>query len=46
MKRKKENPEELKPSGLTSLLSKPQSCIKEEIPTQKTAYDMKAATKE
>ena len=34
MKRKKEKQEGLKPTGFTSLWSKPQSCIKEENPTQ------------
>ena len=34
LKRKKEKQEELKPTGLTSLRSKPQSCAKEEVPTQ------------
>ena len=34
MKRKKEKQEGLKPSGLISLRSKPQSCVKEGIPTQ------------
>ena len=34
LKRKKENQEGLKPTGLTSLRSKPQSCVKEEDPTQ------------
>ena len=35
LKRKKEKQERLKPTGLTSLRSKPQSCVKEEDPTQK-----------
>ena len=34
MKRKKEKQEGLKPTGLTSLRSKPQSFVKEEDPTQ------------
>ena len=34
MKRKKEKQEGLKPTGLTSLRSNPQSCVKEEDPTQ------------
>ena len=34
LKRKKENQEGLKPTGLTSLRSKPQSCVKEEDPIQ------------
>ena len=34
MKRKKEKQEGLKPTGLTSLRSKPQSCVKEEDPNQ------------
>ena len=34
MKRKKEKQEGLKPTGLTSLRSKPQSCVKEEDPIQ------------
>ena len=34
LKRKKEKQEGLKPTGLTSLRSKPQSCVKEEDPTQ------------
>ena len=34
LKRKKEKQEELKPTGLTSLRSKPQSCVKEEDPIQ------------
>ena len=34
LKRKKEKQEGLKPTGLTSLWSKPQSCVKEEDPTQ------------
>ena len=34
MKRKKKNKEGLKPTGLTSLRSKPQSCVKEGDPTQ------------
>ena len=34
MKRKKEKEEGLKPTGLTSLRSKPQSCVKDEDPTQ------------
>ena len=34
MKRKKEKQEGLKPTGLTSLRSKPQSYVKEEDPTQ------------
>ena len=34
MKRRKETQEGLKPTGLTSLRSKPQSCVKEEDPTQ------------
>ena len=33
-KKKKEKQEGLKPTGLTSLRSKPQSCVKEEDPTQ------------
>ena len=40
MKRKKEKQEWFKPTGLTSLRSKPQSCVKEEISTQtKTETD-------
>ena len=34
LKRKKEKQEGLKPTGLTSLRSKPQSCVKEEDPIQ------------
>ena len=34
LKRKKEKQEGFKPTGLTSLRSKPQSCVKEEDPTQ------------
>ena len=34
MKRKKEKQEGLKPTGLTSLRSKPQSCVKKEDPAQ------------
>ena len=34
LKRKKEKQEGLKPTGLTSLQSKPQSCVKEEDPIQ------------
>ena len=34
LKRKKEKQEGLKPTGLTSLRSKPQSCVKEEDPNQ------------
>ena len=34
LKRKKERQEGLKPTGLTSLRSKPQSCVKEEDPIQ------------
>ena len=34
LKRKKEQQEGLKPTGLTSLRSKPQSCVKEEDPIQ------------
>ena len=34
LKRKKEKQEGLKPTGLTSLRSKPQSFVKEEDPTQ------------
>ena len=34
LKRKKEKQEGLKPTGLTALLSKPQSCVKEEDPIQ------------
>ena len=34
MKRRKEKQKGLKPTGLTSLPSKPQSCVKEEDPTQ------------
>ena len=34
LKRRKEKQEGLKPTGLTSLRSKPQSCVKEEDPTQ------------
>ena len=34
LKRKKEKQDGLKPTGLTSLRSKPQSCVKEEDPTQ------------
>ena len=34
LKRKKEKQEGLRPTGLTSLRSKPQSCVKEEDPTQ------------
>ena len=34
LKRKKEKQEGLKPTGLTSFGSKPQSCVKEEDPTK------------
>ena len=34
LKREKEKQEGLKPTGLTFLRSKPQSCVKEEDPTQ------------
>ena len=41
LKRKKEKQEGLKPTGLTSLRSKPQSCVKEEdpIPTERPETD-------
>ena len=40
LKRKKEKQEGLKPTGLTSLRSKPQSCVKEEDPTQTEGSEM------